>query len=250
MTTRIPDSASSAVVVLRAIVSWTWVLTRWSGRPNTMATAIRAGASSSTMNSSVGLRVNRMMIEPTSPMTADSRLVTVWVSIVRTSVTSLDSRDTSSPTRRRGVEVERQGHEPPEQVAPELGDDPLPHHPEQVRLQEAADGLDAEQHEQDDDQAVEPRCVATGHDLGRDPGDDQREGEPDERRDDEPDERDREATDVRVAGTGTGAPMGRRRSRGPRGRPRPRPPARARTAGSWADQQRASSSSRICRSWW
>ncbi len=100
MTTRIPDSASSAVVVLRAIVSWTWVLTRWSGRPNTMATAIRAGASNSTMNSSVGLRVNRMMIEPTSPMTADSRLVTVWVSIVRTSVTSLDSRDTSSPTRR------------------------------------------------------------------------------------------------------------------------------------------------------
>ena len=44
--TRMPDSASSAVVVLRAIVSWTCVLTRWSGRPNTTATAIRAGASS------------------------------------------------------------------------------------------------------------------------------------------------------------------------------------------------------------
>ena len=52
------------------------------------------------MNSSVGLRVNRMMTEPTRPMTADSRLVIVCVSIVRTSVTSLDRRDTSSPTRR------------------------------------------------------------------------------------------------------------------------------------------------------
>ena len=52
------------------------------------------------MNSSVGLSVNRMMIEPTRPMTDDSRLVTVWVSIVRTSVTSLDRRETSSPTRR------------------------------------------------------------------------------------------------------------------------------------------------------
>ena len=52
------------------------------------------------MNSSVGLRVNRMITEPTRPMIADSRLVIVWVSIVRTSVTSLDRRDTSSPTRR------------------------------------------------------------------------------------------------------------------------------------------------------
>ena len=41
-----------------------------------------------------------MMIEPTRPMSADSRLVTVWVNIVRTSVTSLDKRETSSPTRR------------------------------------------------------------------------------------------------------------------------------------------------------
>ena len=40
-----------------------------------------------------------MMTEPTSPMTDDNRLVTVWVSIVRTRVTSLDNLDTSSPTR-------------------------------------------------------------------------------------------------------------------------------------------------------
>ena len=99
-----PDSASSAVVVLRAIVSWTWVLTRWSGRPKTIATAISAGASSSTTSSSVGLSVNRMMTEPTSPMTDDSRLVTVWVSIVRTSVTSLDRREIelADPVARRG----------------------------------------------------------------------------------------------------------------------------------------------------
>ena len=52
------------------------------------------------MSKRLGLSVNRMMTEPTRPMTDDSRLVTVWVSIVRTSVTSLDSRDTSSPTLR------------------------------------------------------------------------------------------------------------------------------------------------------
>ena len=94
-----PDSASSAVVVLRAIVSWTWELTRWSGRPKTMATAIRAGARRSTTSSRVGLRVNRMITEPTRPITDDSRLVTVWVSIVRTRVTSLDNLEISSPTR-------------------------------------------------------------------------------------------------------------------------------------------------------
>jgi hypothetical protein len=88
------------VVVLRAIMSWTWVLTRCSGRPKTIATTINAGARSRTTNRSVGLSVNRMMTEPTSPMTDDRRLVTVWVSIVRTNVTSLDRREISSPTRR------------------------------------------------------------------------------------------------------------------------------------------------------
>ena len=86
--------------MLRAIVSWTWVLTRWSGRPKTIATAINAGASSRTTSSSVGLSVNRITTEPTSPMIDDNRLVTVWVSIVRTSVTSFDRREMSSPTRR------------------------------------------------------------------------------------------------------------------------------------------------------
>ena len=131
--------------MLPAIVSWTWVLTRWSGRPKTTATTISAGASSRTTSSSVGLSVNRMITDPTSPMTDESRLVTVWVSIVRTSVTSLDRRETSSPTRWLAVEVERQRDEPAEQLAAQLGDDPLPHHAEQVRLEEAADGLDEEQ---------------------------------------------------------------------------------------------------------
>ena len=125
------------------MVSWTWVLTRWSGRPKTTATAIRAGASSRTTSRSVGLSVNRMMTEPTSPMTDDSRLVTVWVSIVRTSVTSLDRREIELADAVARVEVERQRDEPPEQLAAELGDDPLPDHAEQVRLQEAARGLDA-----------------------------------------------------------------------------------------------------------
>ena len=87
------------MVVLLAMVSWTCVLTRCSGRPNTMATAMSAGASRSTTSRSDGLRVNRMITDPTSPMTDESRLVTVCVSRVRTRVTSLERRDTSSPTR-------------------------------------------------------------------------------------------------------------------------------------------------------
>ena len=96
------------------------------------------------------------------------------------------------------MKIERQRHEPPEQVAAELGDDPLPHHAEQVGLQEAADGLDQEQPEQDDDEAVQPGRVAAGHDLGRDPRDHQREGQPDQGRDDEPDERDPEPPEIRA----------------------------------------------------
>ena len=99
------------------------------------------------------------------------------------------------------MEVERQGHEPPEQLAAELGDDPLPHHAEQVRLEEAADGLDAEQPDEQDDQAVEAGRVAAGDDLGRDPGDDQREGQPDGRRDDQADEGDRERPPGAAAGS-------------------------------------------------
>ena len=95
------------------------------------------------------------------------------------------------------VEVERQRDESPEQLAPDLGDDPLPDHAEQVRLQEASRGLHEEQPDQGDDQAIEPGRVAAGNDLGRDPGDDQREGQPDGRRDDEADERERERPPMR-----------------------------------------------------
>ena len=96
---RMPESASSAVVVERAISSWTWVATRWSGRPNASATTMIAGASTSTISSRLGLRMNRITIDPTSPTAAASRLVMVWVSIVRTCVTSLDRREMRSPTR-------------------------------------------------------------------------------------------------------------------------------------------------------
>ena len=153
--------------MLRAIVSWTWVLTRWSGRPKTIATAISAGASSRTTSSSVGLSVNRMTTEPTSPMSDDSRLVTVWVSIVRTSVTSLDRREISSPTRWLAWKSSDSVIEPAEQLAAQLGDDPLPHHAQQVGLHEAADRLDAEQRDEHHDQAVEPGRVAARDDLGR-----------------------------------------------------------------------------------
>ena len=70
-------------------------------------------------------------------MTDESRLVIVWVSIVRTSVTSLERRETSSPTRLLAVEVERQRHEAAVQLAAELGDDPLADDAEQPGLDEA-----------------------------------------------------------------------------------------------------------------
>ena len=46
-----------------------------------------------------------------------------------------------------GVEVERQRHEPAVQLAAQLGHDPLPDHAQQLRLDEAPDGLHAEQPE-------------------------------------------------------------------------------------------------------
>ena len=95
-----PPSASSAVVVLVASASWTWVLSRWSGRPTTTATTISAGARSSTRSSRVGLASSRMTTAPTRPSSDESIDVSVWVSIVRTWVTSLERREMSSPTRR------------------------------------------------------------------------------------------------------------------------------------------------------
>ena len=95
------------------------------------------------------------------------------------------------------MEVARQRHEAPEQVSAELGDDPLPHHAEEVRLEEAADRLDDEQPEEDQDEAVEPCGIATGDDLGRDARDDQREQQPQQRRQDQPDHRDGESPGVR-----------------------------------------------------
>ncbi len=96
------------------------------------------------------------------------------------------------------VEVERQRDEPPVQLATELRHDPLPHHAEQVGLDEAAHGLHAEQRDEHDDQPIEPVRVAAGDDRGRDAGDDQRKGEAEGGREDEPDQRDRERPPVRA----------------------------------------------------
>ena len=85
--------------MLWAMASCTSVLTRSSGRPKITATASRAGARSTATSSSVGLSVNRMKTDPTRPISDESIEVVVWVSIVRTSVTSLERRETSSPTR-------------------------------------------------------------------------------------------------------------------------------------------------------
>ena len=166
MTTRIPDSASSAVVVLRAIASWTCVLTRWSGRPNTIATTMRAGASSRTTSSSVGLSVNRMMTEPTRPISDDSRVVTVWVSIVRTSVTSLDSRETSSPTRRLAWKSSDSVTSRPYSSPRSWATTRSPTTPSRYVCTKLPTAWTQEQHDQDDDEPVEPGRVAAGDDLG------------------------------------------------------------------------------------
>ena len=187
-----PDSASSAVVVLRAIVSWTSVLTRWSGRPNTNATAISAGASSSTMSSSVGLSVNRMMTEPMRPMSDDSRLVTVWVSIVRTSVTSLDRRETSSPTRGSAWKSSDRVTSRPNSSPRSWATTRSPTTPSRYVWRKLPTAWTTNRTNRMSDQPVEAGRVAARDDLGRDPGDHQREGEPDERREDESDHRDRE----------------------------------------------------------
>ena len=95
-----PLSASSAVVVELAMASWTRVLSLRSGRAKTTATITNAGARARMMTSSVGLRRNRMKMEPMRLSVLESSEVSVWVSIVRTWVTSLESREMSSPTRR------------------------------------------------------------------------------------------------------------------------------------------------------
>ena len=149
------------------------------------------------MKSSDGLSVNRMMIEPTRPMTDDRSCVTVWVSIVRTIVTSLDRREMSSPTRwpawKSSDSVTRRPKSSPRSWATTRS----PTTPEQVRLEERADGLDAEQQEQHDDEPVEAGRVAADDDLARDPGDDQREQEPEAGREHERDDGDRERQPVR-----------------------------------------------------
>ena len=211
------------------------MLTRWSGRPKIIATAISAGASSSTISSSVGLSVNRMMTEPTSPMTDDSRLVIVWVSIVRTSVTSLERRDTSSPTRLAAWKSSESVTSRPNRSPRSWATTRSPTTPRRYVCRKLPAAWTHEQGEQDDDQAIEPARIAAGHDLSGDAGDDQRERETDERRQHQADECDAEPARGSDGGSGGGGPRARRRSCVPRGRPLRRPSAGGRTAGSCRD---------------
>src|SRR5450759_2176012 len=196
LTIRMPESASSAVVVARASSSWTWVLTRWSGRPNAKAMPIRAGASTRTTSRSVGLSTNRMTIDPTSPTEAASRFVIVWVSIVRTCVTSLERRETSSPTRAwtwKSSESVTSRAKSSDRIRATIRSPTTP----RIRLEEAPDGLHREEDDEEQDDPVEPGHLATGHDDRRDLGDQEREEQPEARRQDEPHEGQGEAPDVR-----------------------------------------------------
>ena len=95
------------------------------------------------------------------------------------------------------MEVERQGDQPPEEFAAQLGDDPLPHHAQQVRLHKATHRLNAEQPDEHHDQLIQPARVATRDHFGRDAGDDQGERQADRRGDDATDQRDGEWAPVR-----------------------------------------------------
>ena len=138
-----------------------------------------------------------MTTEPMRPMTDDSSEVVVWVSIVRTSVTSLESRDTSSPTRLRAWKSSDSVTRRVEQLAAHLGDDPLPHHAQEVGLDEAAQRLGQEQDDEPDDQRVEGGGVPAGDDRRDEPRDDERHQQREPRPHDEPDQGEAERREVR-----------------------------------------------------
>ena len=121
-----------------------------------------------------------MMTEPTRPMTDDSRLVTVWVSIVRTSVTSLDRRDTSSPTRRPAWKSSDRVTRRPNRSPRSWATTRSPTTPSRYVWRKLPTAWTQNSDEQDDDEPIEAGRSPPATTCGGDPGDDQREGEPDE----------------------------------------------------------------------
>ena len=96
-----PCKPSSATTVESASWSWTPVLPFWMRRPNTTATRIRTGSQRQDEEGKVDVQRQHDddRARPGSAIWL-SRLVMVVVSTVRIWVTSLDSRETRSPTRR------------------------------------------------------------------------------------------------------------------------------------------------------
>ena len=132
------------------------------------------------------------------------------MSIVRTSVTSLESRETSSPTRLRAWKSSDSVTRRVEQLAAHLGDDPLPHDAQEVGLHEAAQRLGEEQDDEPDDQPIEARGVAAGDDLRDEPRDHERHEQRETRPQDEPDEREARTGRGAAAGSRTGGATARR----------------------------------------
>ena len=95
-----PCKLSSATTVESASSSCTPVLIFWIRRPNTNATPSNTGTSARMNNVRLVFSVTTMMMEPISDTIELSAAATFVVNILRIWVTSLDSRETISPTRR------------------------------------------------------------------------------------------------------------------------------------------------------
>ncbi len=138
-----------------------------------------------------------MMTEPTSPMSDDSRLVTVWVSIVRTSVTSFDRREMSSPTRWLEWKSSDSVISRPKSSPRIWATTRSPTTPSRYVCRKPPAAWTRNSATSMTISWSSPTGIAAGDDLGRDPGDDERERETDGRRDDEAHERDGEGPPVR-----------------------------------------------------
>ena len=138
-----------------------------------------------------------MITDPTSPMTDESRLVTVWVSRVRTRVTSLERRDTSSPTRcwpwKSSESVTSRPYSSPRSWATTRS----PTTPSsQVWMKLPTAWMQNSPIRSAMSRSRSAESPPPDH-LAGDPGDDQREQEPDDRAHQQADDRDREDRELR-----------------------------------------------------
>ena len=154
-------------------MSWTWVLTRWSGRPKTI------GDGDQRRRQQQDHQQQRRAQREQDDHRADEADQRRQEAGDRLGQHRPHERHVAGEARHElahaalAVEVQRQGHQAPVELTPQLGHDPFAHDAQQPRLDEAGDRLDAEQRHQDDDEPIEAGRVASRDDLARDAGDQQ-----------------------------------------------------------------------------